>query len=282
MIDDQADRNLIFDVGMHRGEDTDFYLKKGFKVVSFEANPDLVEECSKRFESEISDGRLTIVSGAIVESATISQGKTSVKFYRNKNNTVWGTVAEDWASRNEELGSESEIIEVPTVDFGACLQMHGVPHYLKIDIEGMDAVCLRAFLNLLVKPNYISIESEKVDYTALEEELAIFEKLGYHNFKAVQQNGIARQNEPENSREGHYSGHSFTQGCSGLFGSDLAGNWLNKEEVLREYKFIFKLYRYFGDNAAFQKNLLGRLSRKICRRILRRPIPGWYDTHAKL
>lgn len=34
--------NLIYDVGLHRGEDTDFYLKKGFHVVALEANPELV------------------------------------------------------------------------------------------------------------------------------------------------------------------------------------------------------------------------------------------------
>ena len=30
--------SIIFDIGMHRGEDTDFYLKKGFTVVGVEVN----------------------------------------------------------------------------------------------------------------------------------------------------------------------------------------------------------------------------------------------------
>jgi hypothetical protein len=34
-------RNLIYDVGMHEGEDTQFYIARGFKVVSIEANPQL-------------------------------------------------------------------------------------------------------------------------------------------------------------------------------------------------------------------------------------------------
>ena len=33
--------SIIFDIGMHCGEDTDFYLKKGFTVVGVEANPEL-------------------------------------------------------------------------------------------------------------------------------------------------------------------------------------------------------------------------------------------------
>ena len=36
--------DLIMDVGMHRGEDAEFYLKKGFRVVGVEANPELVAD----------------------------------------------------------------------------------------------------------------------------------------------------------------------------------------------------------------------------------------------
>jgi len=37
------DAQLIYDVGAQLGEDTDFYLRKGFKVVAIEANPPLAE-----------------------------------------------------------------------------------------------------------------------------------------------------------------------------------------------------------------------------------------------
>ena len=45
--------NLIFDVGMHKGEDTDFYLNKGFYIVGFEADPELIVFCKNRFKNEI-------------------------------------------------------------------------------------------------------------------------------------------------------------------------------------------------------------------------------------
>ncbi len=57
--------DLIFDIGLHRGEDTDFYLKKGFRVAAFEADPNLVAHCKARFRDAISEGRLQIVEGAI-------------------------------------------------------------------------------------------------------------------------------------------------------------------------------------------------------------------------
>ena len=56
---------LIYDVGMHRGEDTDFYLKRGHRVVGVEANPNLVVELKARFRSEIGSGQLRIIDKAV-------------------------------------------------------------------------------------------------------------------------------------------------------------------------------------------------------------------------
>ena len=35
------DSKVIFDLGMHNGDDTAFYLSRGFNVVALEANPAL-------------------------------------------------------------------------------------------------------------------------------------------------------------------------------------------------------------------------------------------------
>ena len=42
--------NLIYDVGLHKGEDAEFYLHKGFRVVAFEADPDLIAFCRERLK----------------------------------------------------------------------------------------------------------------------------------------------------------------------------------------------------------------------------------------
>ena len=52
---------LIFDVGAHKGEDTTFYLKKGFKVIAVEANPALAQGLRDRFQWAIEPGQLTVV-----------------------------------------------------------------------------------------------------------------------------------------------------------------------------------------------------------------------------
>jgi hypothetical protein len=60
-------KKLIFDVGIHKGEDTDYYLEKGFSVIGFDANPALITHCKKRFSKQIQEGRLILVEGAITE-----------------------------------------------------------------------------------------------------------------------------------------------------------------------------------------------------------------------
>ena len=68
--------DLVYDVGLHKGEDSAFYLAKGYRVVAFEANPDLTSMCRARFSSEILAERLTIVEGAITASPAPSSSTT--------------------------------------------------------------------------------------------------------------------------------------------------------------------------------------------------------------
>lgn len=274
-------KDLIYDVGMHKGEDTGYYLKKGFHVIGFEADPDLAAFCRKKFPEEIRSGMLKIVEGAILELADGETAGKTIKFYKNKDISVWGTVASNWARRNELLGTSSEIIDVPVVDFVEHLKKYGMPHYLKIDIEGMDTVCLKALLQFEERPDYISIESEKVSFDKLVEELNLLTQLGYTRFKAVQQSGISRLTEPRSSKEGRYVGYRFQEGSSGLFGEDLPGEWKDRKQTLDTYKFIFLQYKLFGDSGKLRKFLLGRVFIRSLSMLLRKPIPGWYDTHAK-
>lgn len=273
--------DLVYDVGMHKGEDTDYYLKKGYRVIGYEANPDLAAHCRSRFSEEIKNGKLIVVEGAI---AVLPFGETkdnTIKFYKNKDNSVWGTVAVDWAHRNELLGTSNEIIEVPIVDFSQCLKKYGIPHYLKIDIEGMDTVCLKALKHFEQKPDYVSIESEKVSFGKLIEELNLLEQLGYSRFKAIQQRGVSRQLEPNPSKEGCYVGYQFQEGSSGLFGADLPYEWKDYKQILDEYKFIFLQYKLLRPLGKLSKYFVGKAIIKLLSVLLRKPIPGWYDTHAK-
>ncbi|NQY68292.1 MAG: FkbM family methyltransferase [Flavobacteriales bacterium] len=271
--------NLIYDVGMHKGEDTAYYLKKGFNVISFEADPDLANACRDKFASEIDQGKLTIVEGAIVTIKEGDDANEKIKFYKNSKQSVWGTVVDDWAERNEQFGSGSTIIEVQKINFADCVRKYGVPHYLKIDIEGMDTVCLHALLEFDEKPAYISIESEKLNFDQLVKEFDLFSELGYSNFQNVNQALISKQQEPNPSEEGHYIGETFISGSTGLFGKDLSDAWISREQSIEGYKKIFDGYKNFGDKSPFRNTYIGK---KIVRYMNKHwGFPGWFDTHAK-
>lgn len=272
-----VNKNLIYDVGMHQGQDTDFYLKKGFTVVSFEANPQNVEICRKRFADQIAAKRLTIVEGAIVENAAPEQ---TARFYLNKDHSFWGSTSEDWAYRNEVMGTTNEMIEVAAVNFARAIERHGMPFYLKADIVGSETICLRALLEFETKPEYISIRSEKVIFERLLEEFRLFERLGYDRFKAIQQD-VSNQTTTFSGADGQTVRHLFEEGGSGFFAEETVGRWKTKEQVLRDYRRIFTLYWLFGDYSYLIQTEKGKKFIHNLERVVRRPLPGWYDTHAK-
>jgi FkbM family methyltransferase len=272
-------RDLVYDVGMHGGEDTEFYLKKGFRVIAFEANPDLAASARSKFLDHIANGKLIIVEGAIVDPSYPSD---TVEFHKNNRNTLWGTASPYFAARNSTLGADSTLIRVPRIDFADCLAKLGIPYYLKIDIEGMDIVCLRSLLQVEGRPAYLSIESDRTDFRKLSEELEILTQLGYTSFQAVQQATVHRQTVPRPSEEGAAVEHVFQRGSSGLFGKDLPQRWQTLDQVREQYKKIFIGYRLWGeDHGLAQRFYPLKVVRKGLSIALDRRIPGWYDTHAR-
>src|SRR5271157_4948051 len=89
-FDTPKHHDLIYDVGLHKGEDAEFYLRKGFRVVAFEADPDLIASCRERLKGFLDHGQLTIVEGAIVGIDVIESGQKKVRFYKNHDKSVWG------------------------------------------------------------------------------------------------------------------------------------------------------------------------------------------------
>lgn len=274
--------DLIFDVGLHKGEDTDFYLKKGFRVVAFEADPGLAAHCRDRFWSAIEEGRLVIVEGAIMAPSVEAGQTNSVTFYRNLDLSVWGTTQESWAQRNEQLGTRVEEIQVTRVNFSEALAKHGIPYFLKIDIEGCDGLCLDALTNFDEKPDYLSIESDKKNLFLVAREIDTLRALGYTGFAAVQQGNVQDQRIPLPPLEGNPIAHSFPFGSSGLFGRELPEPWLDESRILWKYRRIFVGYRLFGDDSWFGRSAMGRKLLHFIERLTERKIPGWYDTHARL
>ncbi|RWO92493.1 FkbM family methyltransferase [Mesorhizobium sp.] len=260
-------KDLIFDLGMHDGSDTDFYLRKGFRVVAVEADTELIKAAKLRFANAISEKRLTLVNKAVAEACG------TVKFYRSKN-TLWSTVSARNSALSARKGAPTVELEVEATTSTELLREFGVPYYLKIDIEGLDLTALAGLASIDERPRFVSIESARRDLQDIRAELEAFVAVGYDRFKVVAQHKVHLQKEPNPPREGIAGGIPVPE-SSGLFGEDLPGRWLTQQEAVDAYRRPL-LNHYLTGNSSLIKN---RWLRAALKRLGFRA--GWYDTHGK-
>ena len=263
--------SLIIDVGMHTGRDTDFYLKKGFNVVSVEANPELVKHARSHFQDALSNKKLVLYDIAIADY------EGEIDFYINNQKDDWGTTSKEFALRNEGFNTNNTLTRVKCTTFQNILKRHEVPYYLKIDIEGADILCLKALMEFDEKPKYISIEAGLNSFEETFTELSLLWNLGYRQFKIVNQalNGKVRC--PNPSIEGSFVDYRFDGTCSGLFGEEAPGKWMLIEKTFVKYRQLLTEQKYFGAAGKLYKTPFHRLYE-----VLKREPAGWYDFHAKL
>jgi FkbM family methyltransferase len=234
--------DLIYDVGMNNGDDTAYYLEEGYRVLAIEANPQLAEQAAERFAGPLDEGRLEILNVGVAEDEGV------LPFYVNEENDHWSSFIQEVGWRD---GTRGHVVEVPTRPFAAVLAEYGVPHYLKIDIEKFDMLCLGALAGLDELPPYVSVESHSLDY------LCMLRCLGYADFKLINQRG---HNWPGFAVEGH----TFPEGASGPFGEKTPGPWMPVDRVAYEW-----LHLTHGHPERVE---LGWADAE----------PSWFDWHARL
>jgi FkbM family methyltransferase len=274
---------LVYDVGLHRGEDTALYLAQGYRVVAFEANAAHCAHCRERFVGDISAGRLTIVEGAVTDRVV-----ETVEFYAHPANSEWGTTDRDWADRNG-VWDGGKSVSVPAVNFAAWLTQTGVPFFMKVDIEGTGSVCLDSLRDVRDRPAYVSFETDKTCWLGLVHEIDLLTELGYDRFAVLQQAHIGGTLRTVMERH-----------ASGPFGPDL-DRWESRTAALLRYRRIFILYRFFGHSSTIRNRLRQRRQSHAARAevvstdLSPRPswslhdlldrlsysLPGWHDVHAR-
>lgn len=65
MSADDSVAGLIFDIGANNGADSEFYLRKGFRVVAVEPTPALCEEIGHSLAHHVGTNRLNIEQAAV-------------------------------------------------------------------------------------------------------------------------------------------------------------------------------------------------------------------------
>jgi FkbM family methyltransferase len=206
---------VIFDLGMNNGDDTAFYLGRGFNVVAVEANPTLCERAQKRFSAFIDDGRLTVINAAIWEK------NGTATFYVNLDNDHWSSLDAEWAGRNKTRHRE---VSVPCVTLSNLIDKFDTPYYLKIDVEGVDQSVLEQLQLCRLLPVYVSVEDCRLGF----QYMATLSACGYDSFKLLDQSTVCQLADPK-------TGHVFPVGSSGPFGNDVPGEWRCYDDMVELY-----------------------------------------------
>ena len=286
-----SDHNLIVDVGMHRGDDTAFYLAKGFRVVAVEADPGLVELGRERFAQHLASGNLEIVHMAVADT-------TGMLLFHTSTREGWGSL--DPARAGGSLGADVRSVEVRADTFDNLMKDYPTPYFVKIDIEGADAMCVEGLCRMGDVPRFVSFEAdlaEPATCTALIDRLS---SVGYRRFKVINQALNPTLVPPNPPREGTYVPAAFTHEMSGLFGLESPGEWCDAAATVENLQASARQQRIRTEYAATGRVWgipLGRAHGHVQKLYNTRPVKaaraayasargqelgGWFDVHACL
>lgn len=283
--------SLIFDVGLNIGQDTAFYLSQGYRVLAVEADPVLAEAARKRFSQYIQGGSLEILNVGVANRDGVAD------FWICEEKPEFNSFHRTIAARDSY---SHKCIQIPVLRFATIVERYGVPHFLKIDIEGNDMLCLDG-LSSSSSPRYLSVESEcpvDEESATVEDGLLVLRKLdslGYRKFKLIDQHTFCALTLPASL---HYRADTlgrkvlkglskkhlrdfglisrslivrrrlesrfrreFPMGSSGVWGEDTPGSWISYPEAEQAYRF-YRERHFLAPDAKFHS--------------------FWCDWHAKL
>lgn len=246
-IGDESGKKVIYDFGAHNGDDIQYYLWCADRVVAVEANPLLVRRVENRFSESIRDGRLVVVNVALTADAS---ARESV-FYLHRSNDLLSRISPP--SRSEE--SAFHRVSVPSRTAASLVSEYGSPWFIKMDLEGFDAVVLADLFRQDIRPTFISVEAHSPEI------LEILIGAGEYNaFKCVDGASMSSLYKWRRLRMcDRNKRYSFPMNAAGPFADDVRGPWRSESQFrkLMDYeKFGWKdIHATRLDNAPRERDL---------------------------
>ncbi len=257
----------IFDLGLHEGWDAEYYLNKGFRVIGVEASPQFVPAVRARLAHWLEGGQLVIVERALAE-----RSGAMVPFFVRTDKDGWSSLYRAAAERD---GVASTRINIETVTIAELFGRFGVPHFLKCDLEGAEAVVLRQIAQEAIKPQFVAVEADPRG----EDVVDLLVAAGYVRFQIVNQGHLRLFVPPKPPREGLFVDQQFHGKMSGLFGEELEpGHWVGEAELRRRLRLWQRLIaRKIDPLRRFVLRKYGKWTRRTWL-----IDSGWIDLHARL
>ncbi|MDE1150007.1 MAG: FkbM family methyltransferase [Azospirillaceae bacterium] len=203
---------------MNNGDDTEYFIKKGYRVIAIEANPELCKEAAAHFRAEIAGGLLKILNIGVGKEEGI------LDFYIDTQQSTTSTFA---PQPNE--GGRYRIMPVAVKRLSGIIMEEGMPDLLKVDVEGLDYDVLEDLYKRGIQPVYLSAEAHTIDV------FCMLVCMGYDQFKVMDSGNVGRDFAAAeiHSLDGKTLTHHFKYNSSGPFGDDFPAAWQGKVETIR-------------------------------------------------
>jgi FkbM family methyltransferase len=170
--------DLVLDVGAHVGDRIGAFRRLGARVVAVEPQPALIKTL------KLIHGRDRAVA---IEPAAVGRNTGMIELKLNIDNPTVSTASEAFLrAADGAVGWEGQAwtktIRVPITTLDALIARHGMPAFIKIDVEGFEA---EALIGLTRPPPALSFE-----FTTIQRDVAMacLERcaaLGYGRFNAM-------------------------------------------------------------------------------------------------
>jgi FkbM family methyltransferase len=170
--------DLVLDVGAHVGDRIGAFRRLGARVVAVEPQPALIKTL------KLIHGRDRAVA---IEPAAVGRNTGMIDLKLNIDNPTVSTASEAFLrAADGAVGWEGQAwtktIRVPVTTLDALIARHGMPAFIKIDVEGFEA---EALIGLTRPPPALSFE-----FTTIQRDVAVacLERcaaLGYRRFNAM-------------------------------------------------------------------------------------------------
>ena len=131
-------RDLVFDVGAHVGDRIAAFRRLGARVIACEPNPALVRTLRLIYGRD---------SAVTIEPVAVGRTEGNIELKINVDNPTVSTASRDFVKASQgapgwEGQTWDKTVTVPMTTLDALIARHGVPAFIKIDVEGFEAEAL--------------------------------------------------------------------------------------------------------------------------------------------
>jgi FkbM family methyltransferase len=153
--------DLVFDAGAHVGDRVGAFRRLEARVVAIEPQPALVRTLRILYGSD---------EGVVIEPMALGERIGSVELKLNLDNPTVSTASDDFvAAARGAPGWDGQAwtrrITVPMTTLDALIARHGLPRFIKIDVEGYEAQVLAG----LSQP----VDALSFEFTTIQRDVAL-------------------------------------------------------------------------------------------------------------